>query len=139
MTLIGGVTPFLSTFWPFWAKVAQTSELPGPPERRGLGHTSAPLTPTNNQPPKKLWSAYGIRNLWPAGPKFCKYWALTEELPLRRNLDLALTYVAERANDLYPMPRKPPIGTGTVIETPRHRGGNKAGAAARRRGIGAFF
>ena len=33
----------------------------------------------------------------PAGPKFWKSWALTEELPLRRNLDLALTYAAERA------------------------------------------
>ena len=30
--LFGGVTPFLSTFWPFWAKVASTGEFLGPLE-----------------------------------------------------------------------------------------------------------
>ena len=33
---IWGVIPFLSTFWPFWAKVAHTGEFPGPPWSAGL-------------------------------------------------------------------------------------------------------
>ena len=28
---LGGGTPFLRAFWPFWAKVAQTGEFLGPP------------------------------------------------------------------------------------------------------------
>ena len=82
-----------------------------------------PLLQQTTKPKKNnLWSAaYGIRNLCPAGPKFCKYWALTGVALEKEFRSGSHIRGGACPNDLYSMPRKPPIGKGTVIETPRNK------------------
>ena len=102
--------------------VKMASKWPQIPQN-GLFQAKFVLTgegPPSNQTKKKTVECIWNKKSMPRRAEICKYWALTEELPLRRNLGLALTYVA-CPNDLYPMPRKPPIGKGTVIETPRNK------------------